>query len=282
MILMTSANGKTGRHVIPLLAAKGESVRALDISEKAEELKSLGAAEVVIGDTLDAATLKKAMDGVRAVVHVGPPFHQQEAEMGKAVIDAAQAAQVDRFIYFSVTHSQIGALWNHRVKLAVEDHLINSDLNYTILQPMHYMQNINIPDVIREGVLRQMYDLDRRLSHVDMADAAEAAVKVLTEDGHFGATYELCGLHSDYLSANEIAVLISKECGHQIRAELISIDAFLSSERGSHMGEYQKGGMRKLFEYYGQHGIFGNPNVLTWLLGRKPTTFSEYIHREMK
>lgn len=104
MILMTSANGKTGRHVNPMLAAKGESVRALDISDKAVELKSIGAAEVVVGDTLDPSTLKKAMQGVHAVIHVGPAFHPQEAEMGKAVIDAASAAKVDRFVCFSVTH----------------------------------------------------------------------------------------------------------------------------------------------------------------------------------
>lgn len=282
MILMTSANGKTGRHVIPLLAAKGEKVRALDISERAVELKSLGAFEVVIGDALDAATLEKAVKGVKAVVHVGPPFHPQETEMGKAVIDAARSAGVWRFVYFSVTHSQIGALFNHKVKLAVEEYLINSDLNYTILQPMHYMQNIRIPDAIRDGVVRQMYNLDRRLSHVDMADAAEAAAKVLTEDGHYGATYELCGEPTDYISANEVAGIISKVSGKTVRAELLSLDAFLSSDRAAHMGDYQKQGMRRLFEYYGEHGIFGNPNVLTWLLGRRPTTFEEYVRREMR
>lgn len=281
MILLTSANGKTGRHVIPLLAGRGESIRALDISEKARELESMGASEIVIGDALDARTMKRAMRGARAVVHVGPPFHERETEMGKAAIDAARAEGVERFIYFSVSHSQIGALFNHKVKLAVEEYLINSDLNYTILQPMHYMQNIRIPDVILYGVVRQMYDLDRRLSHVDMTDVAEAAVKVLTEDGHFGATYELCGALADYISTNEIATIISRVSGRQIKAEIISVDDFLSSERSAHMGDYQKKGMRRLFEYYGQHGIFGNPNVLTWLLGRKPSTFEEYVRREM-
>lgn len=282
MILITSANGKTGRHLIPLLAAKREPVRALDISEKAVDLKSIGASEVVIGDTLDHTTLRKAVQGVRAIVHVGPPFHLQETQMGKAVIDAARSAGVERFLYFSVTHSQIGALFNHKAKLAVEEYLINSDLNYTILQPMHYMQNIRIPDVIRDGVVRQMYDLDRRLSHVDMADAAEAAVKVLTEDGHYGATYELCGLRSDYLSTNELAIIISGVSGRHIKAEMIPLSAFLSSARTAHFGDYQREGMRRLFEYYGEHGIFGNPNVLTWLLGRNPTTFEEYVRREMR
>lgn len=78
-----------------------------------------------------------------------------------------------------------------------------------------------------------------------------------------------------------MAALISKETGRQITAELLSLDSVLSSEGALHLGEYQKQGMRRLFEYYGKHGIFGNPNVMTWLLGRKPTTFAEYIRREM-
>jgi len=91
MILVTAANGKTGRHIIPRLAARGESIRALDASQQAMELKELGASEIIIGDIMNAATLRKALDGVRAVVHVGPPFHPRETEMGMAVIDAADS-----------------------------------------------------------------------------------------------------------------------------------------------------------------------------------------------
>jgi uncharacterized protein YbjT (DUF2867 family) len=279
MILITAANGKTGRHVIPQLAAVGEQVRAFVHTQDAADLKSLGAEEVMAGDLLDAPGLAKAMAGVRAVVHVGPPFHPHETEMGKAVIDAAVAAQVERFVYFSVIHPQLGALVNHRAKLPVEEHLLESGLNYTVLQPMHYMQNIRVRDVVQSGVLWQMIDLDRRLSHVDLADAAEVAVKALTEDGHFGATYELCG--NDHLSGVELAAVISRESGRPVEARRLPLENFLSFGAIAASGDHQKDGMRRLFEYYGRHGIFGNANVLTWLLGRPPTTFAEYVRREM-
>ena len=40
MILVTSAYGNNGRRLIPLLAAKGIGVRALNLSDKTEELRN--------------------------------------------------------------------------------------------------------------------------------------------------------------------------------------------------------------------------------------------------
>jgi hypothetical protein len=39
--------------------------------------------------------------------------------------------------------------------------------------------------------------------------------------------------------------------------------------------------MVRLFDHYGRYGITGNPNVLTWLLGRPPTSFDEYVQRSL-
>jgi len=95
MILVTSAYGNNGRRLIPRLAAKGIEVRALNLSDKTEELKELGAKEVVVGNALDPVTLDKAMVGVESVFHVGPSFHPQEAKMGIVVINAASAAEIE-------------------------------------------------------------------------------------------------------------------------------------------------------------------------------------------
>src|SRR3546814_3143445 len=32
-------------------------------------------------------------------------------------------------------------------------------------------------------------------------------------------------------------------------------------------------------QWYGQYDYIGNPNVLTWLLGRPPKTFEQFVHR---
>ncbi len=280
MILVTSAYGNNGRRLIPLLAAEGIEVRALNLSDKTEELQELGAKEVIVGNALDPVTLDKAMDGVEKVFHVGPSFHPQEDKMGIAVINAASNAEVEHFVYDSVLHPQITALLQHRKKLLVEEHLINSDLNYTILQPMHYMQNINISDVYREGLFIQASALETPLSFVDIDDKIEIAVKVLTEDEHYGATYELCA--ADYLNAIEITEIMTKVLRKKINPKLVSKDLIIKNFQKAHpdYGDYPAKGFNALFDYYSEYGFFGNHNVLRWLLDRNPTTLEEYIKKE--
>ena len=280
MILVTSAYGNNGRRLIPILAAKGLDVRALNLSDKTEELKKLGAEEVIVGNALDPVILDIAMDGIKSVFHVGPSFHPRESEMGIAVIDAASHAEVEHFVYDSVLHPQISALLQHRMKLIVEEHLINSDLNFTILQPMHYMQNINISDVYNQGLFIQASALETPLSFVDLDDKVEVAAKVLTEDCHYGASYELCC--DDYLNAIEISEIVSRVLGKKIESKLVPKELIISriEKAFPDYGDYTRRGFTALFDYYSEYGFFGNSNVLKWLLGRNPTTMEEYIRKE--
>jgi uncharacterized protein YbjT (DUF2867 family) len=282
MILVTSAYGNNGRKLIPRLAEMGLDIRALNLSDKINELKKLGAKEVIIGNAFDLSILDQAMEGIESVFHVGPSFHPQEAEMGIAVIDAASKGGVEHFVYDSVLHPQIIELLQHRMKLRVEQHLINSNLNYTILQPMHYMQNINIEDVYQQGVFIQASALETPLSFVDMDDKVEVAAKVLTEDCHYGATYELCS--DDNLNAIEIAEIMSRVMGKEIKAKLVPKDVIISGFQRAfpEYGDYPAKGFNALFDYYSKHGFIGNSNVLRMLLGRDPTTLEEFIGREYK
>jgi uncharacterized protein YbjT (DUF2867 family) len=282
MILVTSAYGNNGRKLIPRLAEMGLDIRALNLSDKINELKKLGAKEVIIGNALDLSILDQAMEGIESVFHVGPSFHPHEAEMGIAVIDAASKGGVEHFVYDSVLHPQIIELLQHRMKLRVEQHLINSNLNYTILQPMHYMQNINIEDVYQQGVFIQASALETPLSFVDMDDKVEVAAKVLTEDCHYGAIYELCS--DDNLNAIEIAEIMSRVMGKEIKAKLVPKDVIISGFQRAfpEYGDYPAKGFNALFDYYSKHGFIGNSNVLRMLLGRDPTILEEFIGREYK
>ncbi len=280
MILVTSAYGNNGRRLIPKLFSKGLDVRALNLSDKTDKLKKLGAKEVIIGNALDNDTLNKAMVDVDSVFHVGPSFHPKEDEMGIKVIDAASKSGIEHFVYDSVLHPQINALLQHRMKLRVEQHLIDSDLNYTILQPMHYMQNIDIEDVYNQGLFIQASALETPLSFVDMDDKVDVAVKVLTEEGHYGATYELCC--DDNINAIEIAQIMTEVMGKDIKPKLIPKEMIISGFQKAfpEYGDYPARGFNALFDYYSKYGFVGNSNVLKMLLGRKPITIKEFIKKE--
>lgn len=281
MILVTAANGRTGRSVVRALKAAGLAVRAFDVDPQVLALRDHGVAEAVCGDLLDPGALKQALEDVEAVVHIGPPMHPKEAEMGCAVVSAARRSGVQYFVQFSVTHPQLEPLLNHQAKLVVERRVLLSRMPFTILQPMHYMQNIDVGRVVADGVLPQPYALEARLAHVDLEDVAEVAAKVVAEGSpHHYATYELCG--DDFRTAPELAEIISRESGHPITAELIpAIGRGLAEAPPTEEDDHRADAMARLFDHYGRYGITGNPNALSWLLGRRPTAFCEYVRRSL-
>jgi uncharacterized protein YbjT (DUF2867 family) len=214
-------------------------------------------------------------------------MHPREAEMGHAVVAAARRAGVSHFVQFSVTHPQLEPLLNHQAKLAVERTVLLSRIPFTILQPMHYMQNIDVRRVLESGVLTQPYAVDTPLAHVDLEDVTEVAAMVVTDPAHHHATYELCG--DDYVNARQLAATIATISGRPVIAEQVQVARAFAAGTPSGAADsppteeddWQRDAMVRLFDHYGRYGITGNPNVLGWLLGRPPTTFEEYVRRSL-
>ena len=294
MILVTAAYGNQGQRLIPMLARAGKHVRALRASADLDALKRLGAAEAIQGDASDPAVLARAMEGVETVYHICPSLHPREDEMGIAVVEAAEKAGVKHLVFSSVLHAIESRLIQHRAKLAIERRIIVSDLHWTILQPTNYMLPAWSYPVFKTEVFRLWWSLDRRQSLIVLDDYAEAAFRVITEgEKHHGATYELSS--GDCLTAYEIADRFSNVTGRPVRAEEVSADEFLVKYRKHHAMQAMLDAGRTVtaadfpaeFEVfraigacYSEHDFVGNPNVLTWLLGREPTTVEQYLRNE--
>jgi NAD(P)H dehydrogenase (quinone) len=278
MILVTGAAGKTGTAVVKALAARGARVRALvHRAENAAAVKALGAAEVAVGSFEDFGVLASAAAGARAIYHICPNVSRDEIAFARAIVAAAQAHGVSRFVYHSVLHPQIEAMPHHWAKMRVEEMLFASGLELTILQPAAYMQNIlgAWRGVLDDGVFRVPYPVETRLSLVDLADLAAAAAVVLMDAGHAGATYELAGTGS--LNQTEVAAVIGAALGRNIRAEAETVEAWEARARAASLGEYERATLAAMFRYYAQHGLVGNPNTLRWLLGRAPHGLAEFL-----
>lgn len=280
MILVTGAAGKTGRAVIRALTAKGEAVRALvHRPEQIRSVEASGAQQVVVGDMRLRATMDQAAQGVRAVYHICPNVSPDEVAIGQLAIVTARSAGVEHFVYHSVLHPQIEAMPHHWQKLRVEEQLFESRLCYTILQPTAYMQNVlaHWDQIMEQGVYPVPYAVETRLGMVDLEDVAEAAAVVLTEPGHAGAVYELAG--AEVLSQTEVATILGQQLAHPVRAETVPLETWERRARESGLGDYQVETLVKMFRYYECYGFWGNPRVLSWLLGRSPTTFAAFIER---
>jgi uncharacterized protein YbjT (DUF2867 family) len=280
MILVTGAAGKTGRAVIRALTAKGEAVRALvHRPEQIRSVEALGAQQVVVGDMRVQAIMDQVAQGVRAAYHICPNVSPDEATIGQVAIMAARLARVEHFVYHSVLHPQVEAMPHHWQKLRVEEQLFESGLSHTILQPAAYMQNVlaHWGQIMEQGVYPVPYAVETRLGMVDLEDVAEAAAVVLTELGHAGAVYELAG--AEVLSQTEVATILSQQLGRPVRAEAVPLETWERRARESGLGAYQVETLVRMFCYYERYGFWGNPRVLSWLLGRPPTTFAAFVER---
>lgn len=280
MILVTGATGKTGKAVVEALAKKGAPVRAMvhRIAHIAA-LRTAGAAECVVASFENDTALRRAAAGASAIYHICPNVSPHEVAYARAVVEAAKANGVKRFVYHSVLHPQIEAMPHHWQKMRAEEMLFAADLDLTILQPTAYMQNILavFPGIIADGVFSVPYPVTTRLSLVDLQDVAEAAALVLTADGHSGATYELVGAEAP--SQTEVAATIAKAFNRTVRAKAETVESWQARAREAGMGEYECATLAAMFRYYADHGLIGNSRVLASLLGGKPTDLAAFLHR---
>jgi hypothetical protein len=116
------------------------------------------------------------------------------------------------------------------------------------------------------------------MSLVDLEDVAEVARLVLTDEGHAGATYELTGTLP--MSQIEVTETLSTVLGRQVTAERTPIDAWQRGARDAGLEPYAIETLTQMFHNYGQYDFSGNPNILTWLLKRPPTSLEDVIARE--
>jgi uncharacterized protein YbjT (DUF2867 family) len=188
MILVTGATGNTGRALVQELHANGaEPLRGLtrDVS-RASFPEGVEAFE---GDFADRASLKPALDGVRALFLVSRLGSDAE------IIDAARRAGVEHVVLVSSitveTHPRLGPAIEN---LAVERLLKESGLAWTILRPTQFASNaLWWAEAIRDGATVRVPYPDIGLPTIHPADIASVARVALTEPGHRGRTYALTG-----------------------------------------------------------------------------------------
>lgn len=285
MILITGANGKTGRAVIRALSSKGEDVRALvHKTDHIHELKSLGAKEVVAGNMLDQEAMNEAFKDVRAAYHICPAVNPDEVRIGKIAINAARFAEIEHFVYHSVLHSVLQDLPHHQKKLMVENILVNSGIPYTITQPAAFMQNILEvwKMLVEKAIFEQRFFTSEktRICMVDLEDLAAAVSIILTTPGHMYSTYEICG--PENLSITDMLASFTQNLGRDVKAHTVPDEEWTLQLKKHGLGEYQVNTLLTMFRHYNMHGFTGSPNVLTWMLGRKPNSFNSFVHRTIQ
>ncbi|MEM6573118.1 MAG: NmrA family NAD(P)-binding protein [Pseudomonadota bacterium] len=277
-ILLTAANGRTGRAVLTALTDAGASVKVFIRDEQQwPELQALGAAAFAIGDMEDSSSIAAAIEGCDKLVHIGPPMHPNEIEITDRLIEAGKEAGLQQFVYYSVMHPLRRDVRHHRLKLDAEEHVIESGLPYTIVQPTRYMQHLApIWNSVKDkGEHAMAFSTEMKFNVADLRDLAEATAVVVTQPGHLYATYELAG--PEPLSQTDMAAIISDVLGRNVTARAIPLAELEQKARAAGASEDRVAQMVTMNDHYDRFGFRGNPNVLRWLLGRELRQFKDYV-----
>jgi len=278
-VLMIGATGKVAGLVAPELTRRGAVVRAVVRDQaKAAVARDNGASETVIGDLHDFESLCKAATGVDAVFHIGPRMLPDEAAMGVAMVEAAKSAGVRKFVFSGVIHPSLSALTNHVAKLPVEEALYQSGMNFTVLQPTTFMQNLKSgwETVVKYGYFGLPFSVQALTSYVDYRDVAEVAALALTTDTLDYATVELCA--PGMLNRIELAAIMSEALQRNVEARKIPFEEWAQA---SHTPDGPvREGLKRMFANYDKYGFpGGNALVLRAILGREPRSLREYVRQ---
>jgi uncharacterized protein YbjT (DUF2867 family) len=219
-VAVLGGRGKTGRAVCAALAARGVGTRPLGRA--------------------DWPALTEAVRGCAAAYVIAPNLHPDEPAYVAEALAALVDAGVSRVVYHSVASPYVPAMPHHLGKAVSEDLVRRSGLAWTIVQPGAYLQNLDLG-----GPIEVPYDVDAVFGFADLADVAEVAALVLTEDGHVGATYEL---------ASRVATV----------AELAA-EAGVTARRTD---ERPGGWLGAMFAYYDLHGLPAGTRTMAALLDR--------------
>lgn len=280
-IAVTGASGKTGQAVVDGLRRAGHApislVRRADAAAQARN-RGLQARTVHFEDP---ESLVAAFRGVRAVYHVPPNMHPTEDALGERVIAAASEAGVERFVLHSVLHPYAPSMPHHLRKARTELTLRTSALDWTILQPASYIQNL-LPfvDAARnEGRYRIPYAATTPFSPVDLDDVADVAAVVLERDDTVYGTYELCG--PERLDSHAMATILGDVVGRSVIAESTGVAAWRAEAERAERPAHEIDDLAAMFAWYDEHGLPGSDLALRTLLGRRPTDATSALIRDL-
>ena len=275
MILVTGASGNAGGAVLKEVLKTNRPVKGMYRSP-ADAAKASVEVGAVIADFADRGSLGRALEGVEAVYLVCSPVREL-VELEGNMVDACQAAGVRHV----VLNSALGAgdypksfpSWHRRV----EDKLSASGLDYTIVRPNSFMQNIltyYASSIRTEGAFYAAMG-NARTSFIDVRDVAAVAARTLTSPGHAGKTYELNG--PEALTYGEVAEKITQVSGRRVKYVDIPVAQQKQAMLDQRLPDWLATALLDLQAYYtgGKGGEVDD--VISTILGRAPRTMDQLL-----
>lgn len=214
---VTAATGHLGTASVEALLDRGvaptDLVAVVRDPAKADHLSSLGV-QVRRGDYDDDASLRSALAGVDRVLLVSSPTVGSRTAQHRNVVEAAEAAGVQRLAYTSLAKADTNSMPLGEEHRATESLLADSPLETVVLRNGWYLENYtdNLDQYRATGAVVGAAG-GARVSAAPRAEYAAAAAAVLTADAVERPVHELGG---PAFTMPELAAALSRATGTEI------------------------------------------------------------------
>ena len=284
MILVTGATGEFGKHAVQQLIKKGVNTSNISVlsrsMEKANNYKADGIT-VKIGDYTNYDSLVKAFEGVDKLLFVSSSEIENREAQHENVVRAAKSAGVQHIVYTSFMRNQerdnsaIAFLQDSHLK--TENWIKESGIAYTFLQNATYLDMLPMfigEQVLETGVIMQPAE-NGKSSLVLRQELAEAAAVVLTSEGHENKAYPL--VNNQAISYYEVAETIAQISGKDITYQSPSPEEYQATLKTYGVPDEYIGLFTAFSVAQANGELEMSDNSLEKLLGRKPTTSTEFL-----
>lgn len=279
-IAITGATGQLGRLVVNRLKEKvsdAEIVALVRSPEKAQEL-GVTAREANYDQP---ETLDRALEGVDTLLLISSSEVGKRAAQHLNVIESAKKAGVKWIVYTSLLHADSSPLSLADEHLETEKELKKSGIPFTLLRNGWYSENHtgSIPGALGGGAFIGSAG-DGKISSAPRADYAEAAVSVLTSEGHEGKIYELAGDESYTL--NDLAAEISRQSGKEIPYKNLPESDYAAALTGFGLPESLAQAIAGYDTSASENALYDDSRQLSKLIGRPTTSLPVAVADSLK
>lgn len=228
-LLIIGGTGTLGRQIVLQALTKGYQVRCLVRNfRKANFLKEWGA-ELVYGDLTKPETISPCLKGITAIIDASTSRPDDFDSLktvdweGKVyLIEAAKAANIERFIFFSAQNvEQFTNIPLMKLKYRIEQKLKESQIPYTIFRLTGFYQGLieqyAIP--ILENLPIWVTNENMYVAYMDTQDIAKFSLRALQLPKTKNQIFSLSGLKG-WLSS-EIITLCEQLAGQSAKVQRI-------------------------------------------------------------
>jgi uncharacterized protein YbjT (DUF2867 family) len=290
MILVVGSTGSLGMSVVKGLIAPHKEVAALvrDVStDKATELKSAGAA-LVVGDLKSRSTLDAALKEIDTVIctasstmsrREGDSIETVDQEGVQNLIDAAEAANIKRFVFVSFSRNIGNDFPLSVAKRAAEKRLESSSIDYTILLPSYFAEIWFSPAVgfdTGNGKIRIYGDGNAKVSYVAIEDVAKAMIASLDNPKASRKAIPIGGPNA--ISQLDAVALFEKATGRKMQVEFMTADQIAGARKDTK--DSLMGSFLGLFDSLAKGDEV--PAGWTETLGATPQSMEDWVSKSLK